>query len=247
MLKQVQHVERKASGRGVGLKLALALPALMLLTAAGPVPVSPAAPAQPAAVGVGVGVVINTAQGVITLELEAARAPVTTANFLKYVDQRRFDGTVFYRAMRLDWGDQPNGLIQGGTQNDPKRVLKPIAHEPTSQTGVLHKVGPISMARFAPGTATGDFSIMLSDQPGLDANPASENPEFKAGFAAFGHVVSGMDVVRRIFDSPTSPTEGVGVMKGQMLAPRIRIVSVRRAPLPIPMPVPPPATGNPAP
>ena len=67
-------------------------------------------------------------------------------NFLRYVDQRRFDGTVFYRAMRLPWGDQPNGLIQAGTRGDPRRELPPIAHEPTSQTGVLHKAGAISMA-----------------------------------------------------------------------------------------------------
>lgn len=215
--------------RSVRRRLLLALPAFLVLAGAAPAPVA-SPPPQPEAVGV----VINTAMGSITLELEARRAPVTTANFLKYVDQRRFDGTVFYRAMRLDWGDQPNGLIQGGTQNDPRRVLKPIAHEPTSQTGLLHKAGTISMARFAPGTATGDFSIMVSDQPGLDANPASDISEFQAGFAAFGHVVAGMDVVRRIFDSPTSPTEGVGVMKGQMLDPKIRILSVRRAPLPAP-------------
>ncbi|CAM3136454.1 hypothetical protein SPAN111604_05705 [Sphingomonas antarctica] len=110
-------------------------------------------------------VALNTEAGTIVLELDAKHAPISTANFLRYVDQRRFDGIVFYRVMRLPYGDPPSGLIQAGTRYDPKRTLKPIAHEPTSQTGVLHKAGAISMARFAPGTATGDFSILLSDMP----------------------------------------------------------------------------------
>jgi len=173
-------------------------------------------------------VVLETALGDITLEIETGRAPVTAANFLRYVDERRFDGIVFYRAMRLDWGEQPNGLIQGGTQYDPKRVLPPIAHEPTSLTGVLHTAGAISMARYEPGSATGDFSIMLSDQPGLDADPLSEDPDIKAGFAAFGHVLAGMDVVRAIFDAPTDPAKGEGWMKGQMLAEPVVILRARR-------------------
>jgi len=84
------------------------------------------------------------------------------------------------------------------------------------------------MARYAPGTATADFSILLSDLAGLDADPASTNPELQAGYAAFGHVSSGMDVVRRIFDSPLSPTAGEGPLKGQMLTPPVRVLSVRR-------------------
>jgi len=194
------------------------VPALLALTAAAPAP----APASD------VYVDVTTSAGTITLDLDAAHAPVTTANFLKYVDQKRFDGTTFYRAMHLDWGTPPNGLIQGGTQNDPKRILKPIAHEPTSQTGVLHKRGTISMARFAPGTATGDFSIMVSDQPGLDAKPDAPAADGKAVFAAFGHVVAGMDVVDRIWGLPRSATKGVGVMKGQILDPAVKIVSMRR-------------------
>jgi peptidyl-prolyl cis-trans isomerase A (cyclophilin A) len=174
-------------------------------------------------------VVLETALGEITLAIESERAPVTAANFLRYVDQHRLDGTVFYRAMRLDWGDQPNGLIQGGTQNDPKRVLPPIAHEPTTQTGLSHIAGAISMARYAPGTATGDFSIMVSAQPALDADPKGETDDARAGFAVFGHVVSGMDVVRRIFAAPTDPQKGEGWMKGQMLAQPVTIIRARRA------------------
>jgi len=216
----------------------LALPALLALAAAKPAP-KPAPPPDRA------DVAITTELGVITVALDGKHAPVTTANFLRYVDQKRFDGTVFYRAMRLDWGPQPNGLIQGGTQNNPKRILKPIAHEPTSATGILHKAGAISMARFQPGTATGDFSILLSDLNGLDANPAASDAEVQAGFAAFGNVLTGMDVVRKIFDSPLSPTAGAGVLKGQMLERPVKIISMRRVPAPPAAPAP--AAAAPAP
>jgi peptidyl-prolyl cis-trans isomerase A (cyclophilin A) len=186
--------------------------------------------ALPAAAQEAVRVRLTTEVGAIVVELDP-RAPVTTANFLRYVDGRRFDGIVFYRAMKLEWGTPPNGLIQTGTQGDPKRVLKPIAHEPTDQTGVLHKAGTLSMARYAPGTATGDFSILLSDLPNLDADPKATDPEARAGYAAFGRVVEGMDVVRRIFDSPVSATKGEGAMRGQMLEPTIRLLTARREPV----------------
>lgn len=173
-------------------------------------------------------VVLETTAGTITVAIESERAPVTAANFLRYVDEKRFDGVVFYRAMRLDWGAQPNGLIQAGTQYDPKRTLPPIAHEPSSATGVLHKRGALSMARYAPGTATGDFSILLQDQPSMDAVPSSADPEKQAGFAAFGHVIAGMDIVEAIHAMPTDPDKGEGWMKGQMLAEPVRIVTARR-------------------
>lgn len=172
-------------------------------------------------------VVLETAVGPITLEIASELAPVTAANFLRYVVDKRFDGTKFYRAMRLDWGEQPNGLIQGGAQMDPERILPPISHEPTTITGVMHTAGAISMARYAPGTATGDFSILLSDMPSLDADPAAGDEDARAGFAAFGRVVEGMDVVRAIFDAPTDPDQGEGWMKGQMLAEPIAILRAR--------------------
>jgi peptidyl-prolyl cis-trans isomerase A (cyclophilin A) len=175
-------------------------------------------------------IVLHTELGDIVIALETERAPVTAANFLRYVDEKRLDGTVFYRAMRLDWGEQPNGLIQGGAQNEPRRLLPPIAHEPTDVTGVKHTLGAISMARLEPGTATADFSIMLAPQPGLDADPTSDDPDVRAGYAAFGHVVEGMDVVRAIFDSPVDPDKGEGWMKGQMLAKPVAIVHARRVP-----------------
>lgn len=174
-------------------------------------------------------VVIETELGDIVVALETERAPVTAANFLRYADEKRFDGIVFYRAMRLDWGEQPNGLVQAGTQWDRKRILPPIAHEPTDLTGVRHVAGAISMARLEPGTATGDFSILVSPQPGFDADLRAEDPELRAGYAAFGHVVEGMDVVRAIFDAPLDPDKGEGFMKGQMLAEPIKVIGVRRA------------------
>ena len=173
-------------------------------------------------------VLIETTMGDITVSIETERAPVTAANFLRYVDEDRFDGTHFYRAMHLDWGEPPNGLLQGGTQMNPDRVLDPIAHEPTSQTGLSHTNGALSMARYDPGTATGDFSIMIKDQPGLDADPTSSDPNLQLGFAVFGYVVDGMDVVQAIHALPPDPEKGEGWMKGQLLAEPVEIVDMRR-------------------
>ena len=206
----------------------LALPfALATAAFAQDAPVPP--PTAPAEEPETVLVVLETTIGDITAAIETERAPITAANFLRYVDEGRFDGIVFYRAMPLEWGDQPNGLIQGGTQYDPERILPPIAHEPTSETGVKHLRGALSMARLAPGTANGDFSIMLQEQPGMDADPTSDDPELRAGYAAFGRVVDGMEVVEAIHALPTDPDEGEGWMKGQILADPVKIVEARRA------------------
>ena len=175
-----------------------------------------------------VEVVLETTMGPITIALETQRAPITAANYLRYVDEGRFDGTVFYRAMKVSWGEQPNGLLQGGTQNDPEKILEPIAHEPTTETGLSHTKGAISMARYEPGTATGDFSIMLGDQTGLDAEPGNADPDIQAGYAVFGHVTAGMEVVRAIFLSPIDPDKGEGWMKGQMIAEPVKILRARR-------------------
>ena len=166
---------------------------------------------------------LQTSEGPITVAVETERAPITSANFLRYVDQKRFDGATFYRAANIADGF---GLIQGGTRYDPKRTLPPIAHEPTTKTGISHLDGTISMARGAPGTAGGDFFITIGEMTSMDADP--KQPGDNEGFAAFGHVVGGMDAIRRILVAPTSSTEGEGVMKGQMLAPPIRIVSAHR-------------------
>ncbi|MEP3051579.1 MAG: esterase-like activity of phytase family protein [Erythrobacter sp.] len=176
-----------------------------------------------------VDVVLETSHGDITIALEIERAPITAGNFLRYVDQHRLDGTVFYRAMDLDWGEPPNGLLQGGTQHDPQRVLEPIAHESTASTGLSHTNGALSMARFDPGSATGDFSIMIRDQTGLDAQPGSDDPNLAAGFAVFGYVIDGMEVVQAIHAQPTDPNKGEGWLKGQLLAEPVEIISARRA------------------
>lgn len=201
-----------------------ALPVLALMLAAA----APASrPPVPVPLADTVRVALTTEKGVITVDVDAKHAPITAANFLRYVDQRRFDGIPFYRSMHLAWGTQPNGLIQAGVR-DPRRLLPPIAHEPTSQTGLTHKAGAISMARGAPGTARADFTIMVGDIAGLDADPKASTPDAQQGYAVFGQVVAGMDVVRVIFDSPRSATLGEGVMKGQMLAPEIKILTARR-------------------
>ena len=173
-------------------------------------------------------VVLETALGDITIALETERAPITAGNFLRYVDEGRFDGTVFYRAMHLDWEPQPNGLVQGGTQWDPDRVLPAIAHEPTTATGLSHTRGALSMAMGEPGTANGDFSIMVQDQTGMDADPASADPVWRNGYAVFGYVIDGMDVVEAIHAAPLDPDKGEGWMKGQMLAEPVKIVRARR-------------------
>jgi peptidyl-prolyl cis-trans isomerase A (cyclophilin A) len=193
---------------------------LAVLLALSPLHAETAAPSKP----VTVRVTLQTSEGPITLELEKERAPVTTANFLRYVDGKRLDGIAFYRAMKLAPG---TGLIQSGVR-EASRLFPPIAHEPTTQTGLSHVDGAISMARHAPGSATADFFIIVGGMASLDANPKQPG-DSAAGFAVFGRVVHGMDVVRRILDAPTSPTAGEGVMKGQMLANPVRIVSARRA------------------
>ena len=166
---------------------------------------------------------METSAGRIVIEVETEKAPITAANFLKYVDERRFDGTSFYRAMQAGPGA---GLVQGGTNNDPERTLPPIAHEPTTVTGLSHVDGAVSMARYDPGTATGDFFVSVGPTPSYDAGrPFSIDDH---GFAVFGRVVYGMEVVRAILTAPTSPTEGEGFMRGQMLEPKITILQAWR-------------------
>lgn len=171
---------------------------------------------------------IETTEGPILLELEKERAPLTTANFLRYVDAKRFDGETFYRALG---GTSDFGLIQAGVRSDARKLLPPVRVEPTTQTGLSHQTGTISMARTAPVSARSDFFIVVGDMSSLDAQPGQ--PGDNLGFAAFGHVAAGMDVVRKIMAGPIAP--GLGAregMQGQMLARPVRILSARRATAP---------------
>jgi peptidyl-prolyl cis-trans isomerase A (cyclophilin A) len=168
---------------------------------------------------------METSKGRIVMELDVVRAPITARNFLRYVDNRRYDGQQIYRSMKTG---ENIGLIQGGVR-DGRLLFPPIAHEPTSQTGLSHVEGALSAPRLAPGTARAEFTIMIGDLTYLDAGPQSGSGD-GLGYAVFGRVVEGMDVVRAIFASSVSPTEGEGHMRGQMLSPRIRILTARRLP-----------------
>ena len=162
-----------------------------------------------------VPVAIDTSAGRIVIALDRLHAPLTTANFLAYVDTHKFDGEKFYRAM--PYGD--GGLIQGGITSSVAKLNKPVAYESSDKTGIKNTAGSIAMAAAAPGKAQSDFFIMTRAIPAFDgAN----------GFAAFGHVVEGMDVVEKILHAPTSATKGEGVMKGQMLEPAVTIIKVSR-------------------
>jgi peptidyl-prolyl cis-trans isomerase A (cyclophilin A) len=166
--------------------------------------------------------VLVTELGEIEVEIYAGRAPVTAANFLAYVDQGRFEGATFYRTVRLD--NQPHNpvkieVIQGGLsiEGDHPAALPPIAHETTETTGVRHLDGTISMARDAPGSAGSEFFIAIGDQPELDFG-GQRNPDGQ-GFAAFGRVVRGMDVVKKI---------QAGEDEGQMLVHPVAVTAVTR-------------------
>lgn len=194
----------------------------------------PATPAAPAAPQYRLQyVTLTTALGNIILALEVERAPISAANFLRYVDARRFDGLTFYRALDMGRG---YGLIQGGPSGNPRLSYPPIAHEPTSRTGLSHTDGAISFARAAPGSAQGDFFIILGGLPSLDAQPSGSGDS--DGFAVFGHVAGGMDVVRAILSQPTDPNAGPGVMRGQMIAAPVRILTARRSAVPPPAETP---------
>ncbi len=173
-------------------------------------------------------VALDTTAGRIVIEADTRAAPITAGNFLKYVDGKRLDGVVFYRAVKVA---DKFGFVQFGANGDPKRVLPPIKHEPTTQTGLHHTDGALSVARFAPGTARGDFTISVGDQrASLDADPSK--PGDNLGYAAFGHVVEGMDVVTKIMDAPVSPTATIqGLFKGEVPVEAVKVLTARRVPV----------------
>ena len=196
-----------------------------------PAPTAPAPPATPVpAPKPNPKVKVETTEGAFVVELYPDKAPITVANYLKYVDRGLFAGGSCYRASKpKDYPGDDYGLVQCGLQNDPKKVLPPIAHESTIKTRLTHgKDGVISMGRHAPGTAQADWSIMLGDMSYLDADP--KDPRANPGFAAFGQVVEGLEVIRRIIVLPADPNRGEGAMKGEMLVKPVRITRVSRVP-----------------
>jgi peptidyl-prolyl cis-trans isomerase A (cyclophilin A) len=208
-----------------------------------PAPQPPSLPPVPAAAPATVAVVMTTELGPITIALETERAPITAGYILKHVDEKRLDGAAFYRAYKIT-PDGSIGLVQAGIQ-DGRKLLPPVAHEPTTVTGLTHDEGAVSLARAAPGTAQAQFFFILGSLKSLDANP--QGPGDNLGFAVFGRVTEGMDVVRKILNVPISATKGEGVMKGQMIETPVKIISVNRLiPLPKP-PVPKPVARKPQP
>jgi peptidyl-prolyl cis-trans isomerase A (cyclophilin A) len=175
-----------------------------------------------------VRVTMATSQGDIEIDLYLDKAPITAGNFLRLVDGEHLDGGSFYRVVTYenDNGNPKIEVIQGGLGGERDSPFGPIDHETTEQTGILHKDGVISMARGDVGTASTEFFICIGDQPGLDYGN-SRNPDMQ-GFAAFGQVVSGMDVVRRINQSPADSPSDSDYTKGQILSEPVEIVSIRR-------------------
>ena len=163
---------------------------------------------------------IKTKLGDITVELYPAKAPITVANFLKYVDAHLYDSSSFFRSVTLN--KQPKDsikieVIQGG-DIDSVKDFAPIPLETTKQTGLLHKNGIISMARGKPATATSSFFICINNQPALDYG-GMRNKDGQ-GFAAFGKVIKGMDVVKKI--------QQLYPEQGQYFKPKLTIISITR-------------------
>nr|WP_277998440.1 peptidylprolyl isomerase [Sphingomonas liriopis] len=169
-------------------------------------------------------VAFETTAGRFVIEADTKRAPISAGNFLKYVDGKRLDGVTFYRAVKVA---DHFGFVQFGPDGEAKRILPPIKHEPTTQTGIRHTDFTVSTARFAPGTARGEFTISVGDQPALDADPSK--PGDNLGYAAFGHVVEGQDTILKVFDAPVSPTATLrGSFKGEVPVNRVTILTARR-------------------
>ncbi len=168
-------------------------------------------------------VVIATGFGDIEAEVYTDKAPKTATAFLQYVDSGLYNRSFFYRVLNVD--NQPSNaakakLVQGGiwkTAPAKALALPGIPHETTQQTGIHHTDGVLSMARLAPGTATTEFFICVGNQPGFDYG--GENNPDKQGYAAFGKVVKGMEVVRKIYDQPEND---------QAFRPPVAIISIKK-------------------
>jgi peptidyl-prolyl cis-trans isomerase A (cyclophilin A) len=179
-----------------------------------------------------VRVVFETELGSITMEIDVAKAPITGSNFLKYVDGKFYDGGIVNRAVRPDNTTRKDVEIQViQFQVDPARSREqfpPIPLERTTVTGLTHVNGALSMARNGPDTARGSFSVMIGDQPSLDFG-GKRNADGQ-GFAVFGRVIEGMDVVRTIQAAPTAPPGTRGAYGSETLTPPIKVIRAYRVP-----------------
>lgn len=167
---------------------------------------------------------IKTGRGTIVVELEDRKAPLTSANFLRYIEAKAYDGGTFFRAARTP-GAPKDGTIVGAPA-EKVRPFPPIRHESTTKTGLKHLNGTLSLGRFAPGSATNNFFICVGDQPYLDAHPGE--PGDNLGYAAFGQVVSGMSVVEKILSLPTNGETKFKEQRGEWLKPPVPILTMRR-------------------
>jgi peptidyl-prolyl cis-trans isomerase A (cyclophilin A) len=172
---------------------------------------------------------VQTELGDIVIEVDQAKAPITAANFLRYVDAGHYDGGIWHRTVKMD--NQPEStikieVIQAGVNPErAKQGFDPITLERTNVTGILHKDGVVSMARGTPDSATSGWFICINDQPSLDFG-GLRNPDGQ-GFGAFGRVVSGMEVVRKIQLAPSSADRKTNT-EAQRLTPPIKIIKVAR-------------------
>lgn len=156
---------------------------------------------------------IQTIFGDIYVELYPDKAPKTVAGFLSFVDAGYFRETSFYRVLKRE--DQPSNafkseIIQGGlwkSDLEKQKTIPGIPHETTRETGILHKAGVISLARMEAGSANTEFFICLTDQPVYDYGGGASPEEEKLGYSAFGRVVKGFDVVKKIYDQPDMGTQ----------------------------------------
>ncbi|MCH8866516.1 MAG: peptidylprolyl isomerase [Proteobacteria bacterium] len=174
-----------------------------------------------------VRILMVTSLGDIEFELYPDKAPITVAGFLRLVDGGHLEGGTFYRVVSSD-NDNGNpviSVIQGGI-GDVESPIPPMAHETTADSGLRHRNGSISMARAEVGTATTEFFICIGDQPALDFGGARNDDG--QGFAVFGRVVDGMDIVRAIHESPADAPTEIEYFRGQLLEEPVEIVSLQR-------------------
>lgn len=183
-----------------------------------------AAPQLVLAQGAKPRVTVKTSQGTIVIELEDRKAPLTSANFLRYVDAKAYDGGSFFRAARNEWAPTEGTIVAQPPAKS--RPFAPIRHESTTMTGLSHVHGAVSLGRFAPGTATSTFFICLGDQTFLDAQPGQ--PGDNLGYAVFGKVVSGLSNAQKILAQPTGGETKFADQKDEWLKKPVIIETLRR-------------------